>query len=147
DPQSQIVERPARPRFGVRFCGIEHKRACDSIRKSPYCTGYRLFISRHAGDHQSAGDAVTVEFRYPDLRQLRRRARRHCPAGQVAGALNGVRFFAELRGLPRERLEKFIREEVNVSVAYFQIAEWSSFLQRGLPPVREVVLFRIPYSY
>jgi hypothetical protein len=72
---------------------------------------------------------VTVEFRRPDLRQLRRGAGWHCPTSQVAGALNGVRLFAELRGLPCERLEKFMGEEMGVSVEYFQIAEWSGLLQ------------------
>jgi len=36
-----------------------------------------------------------------------------------------------LRGLPRERLQKFVGEEMRVGVEYFQIAERSGFLQHA----------------
>src|SRR5262249_7471681 len=131
DAQSQIVECASRARFGVRLCRIEHKRACDPIRERRYGCGDRLFVARRAGDHQSSGDAVTVEFRRPDRRQLRRVARRHCPAGHLGGAFDGVRLFAEMRRLPCERLEKFVGEEMRVSVEYFKIAERSGLFQRS----------------
>src|SRR4030095_8567590 len=113
-----------------------HKRSGDPIRERRYGRGDRLFVARRAGDHHSPGDAVTVEFRRPDRRQLTRGPRRHCPAGHLSGAFDGVRLFAELRRLPCERLEKFVGEEMRVGVEYFEIAEWSgpfqdSYLQRN----------------
>src|SRR5215470_3057375 len=129
DAQSQIVECASRARFGVRLCRIEHERACDPIRERRYGCGDRLFVIRHAGDHQSARDAVTIELSRADYRQRNRIAWRCRPAGDFTDALYGVRFFPELNRLADERIEKFAREEMHMGVEHFQIAERSGLFQ------------------